>query len=562
MSGFLFAQDPLGSETVTVVKTYTPSVADAKKINQDPSQADSLNLEKKAVEYSIFSVPVASTFTPAKGRARTVQKSKALKVYDNYATLGFGNYSNVLAEFYSNLEISRSDNFGIFLKHNSSQGGIDGVVLDDKYYDTALNLSYNSRDRDMGWETELGVEHQLFNWYGINPSIVPLVEETEEIDPQQNYFSIYAGGELELYDSFFNKAKARIRHTGDSFSTSENHFNANGLFEISIAEELITTNITADIVNGTFDKAYPTGEAPDYTYLNFGVSPSLLILRDDLSINLGLAFYYSLDAENSDNNIYLYPKVTASYRLAGDYFTAYAGIEGDLEQNTYYKYVQKNPYVSPTLNVTPTDNEYDAYVGAKGKLNNSVSYNVRGSYASSFNKPFFMKNLYAAALGDEGYLHGNSFDVVYDDLKTLSFYGELNVEVNRDFRLGINAEFFSYDTTTEMHAWNLPDLKASLNADYQISDKWFMSSNLFYVGERKDVEGILQTLPEDTFNRSIVTLDSYFDVNAKIGYKFNDQLSVFAKGNNLLNNDYDRWSNFSVQGLQLMAGATYKFDFN
>jgi hypothetical protein len=296
----------------------------------------------------------------------------------------------------------------------------------------------------------------------------------------------------------------------------------------------------------------------DYTFMNFGINPSLLILREDLTINLGVAFFYSQDVENSDGNFYIYPKVTASYRLGGDYFTPYAGLEGGLQQNTYFKFIQENPYVSPSLEVKPTDNEYNAYVGAKGKLSNSISYNFKTGYESQFNKAMFKRNPQANDLLAENYAYGNSFEVVYDDVKTLSVAGELNVDVNRNFRLGINAEYFNYSTQDEVEAWNLPDFKASLNADYQINEKWYTGANLFYIGERFDQER-LASAGEPTM--STITLDSYFDVNAHLGYRFNDRLSVFAKGSNLLNNDYQRWTNFRVQGLQVLAGATYKFDF-
>ncbi len=561
MSGVLFAQkNPLGSETVTVVKPYTPSVGDANKIQEMPEKADSVTLQKKPVKYSIFSVPVASTFTPAKGRATNVERQRREKVYDNYATLGFGNYTRALAEFYSNLEVNRTDNFGIFLTHNSSQGGIDGVKLDDKYYDTELNLSYNSKNRDLGWKTEVGGEHKLFNWYGVPDGLND--EEIFSIDPQQNYFSVYAGGEIELYDSFFDHAKAKFTHTGDSYSSSENHFDANAVFEVNIADELITTNLTADLVNGSFDRSYLGGTAaPQYTFLNFGVNPSLLILRDDLTLNLGVSLFYSLDTENSNSKFYFYPQVTASYRLAGDYFIPYAGVEGKLKQNTYYNFIEQNPYVSPTLDVMPTDEEYNAYVGAKGKLSNAVSYNLKVGYESDVNKALFQHNPYAATVVNKDYTHGNSFGVVYDDMQTLSFSGELNVDVNRDFRLGINAEYFSYSMGVQREAWNLPNIKASLNADYQITEKWYTGGNIYFVGERKDMNAIVGLDTLDAQEPQLVTLDSYFDLNAHLGYRFNEQLSIFLKGNNLLNNDYEKWTNFQVQGIQVLAGATYKFDF-
>jgi outer membrane receptor protein involved in Fe transport len=95
--------------------------------------------------------------------------------------------------------------------------------------------------------------------------------------------------------------------------------------------------------------------------------------------------------------------------------------------------------------------------------------------------------------------------------------------------------------------------------DYQIDDKWYTGANLFYIGERKDQFFINDGITTTT--QSIVTLDSYFDVNAHVGYHINNQLSVFVKGNNLANEGYQRWQNFPVQSIQILGGITYKFDF-
>jgi hypothetical protein len=50
--------------------------------------------KKKLIQYNIFSFPVASTFTPAKGKAAGVDKIEKEKLYNNYATLGFRKLSN------------------------------------------------------------------------------------------------------------------------------------------------------------------------------------------------------------------------------------------------------------------------------------------------------------------------------------------------------------------------------------------------------------------------------------------------------------------------------------
>ena len=92
-----FAQEDenLGTEVVNIVKPYTPTISDAFKVKETPSLNDSIGTQKKEVTYNIFSVPVASTFTPAKGKATEVEKAKPMKLYDSYASLGFGNYTSI-----------------------------------------------------------------------------------------------------------------------------------------------------------------------------------------------------------------------------------------------------------------------------------------------------------------------------------------------------------------------------------------------------------------------------------------------------------------------------------
>ena len=558
-TGFSFAQD-LGSETVEVVKPYTPTVSDANKIRETPKISDSVNLEKRPVQYSIFSVPVASTFTPAKGRAATVERQRPPKVYDNYITLGFGTYTSALAELYSNIEVTRTDNFGIFLTHNSAQGGIDGVELDDSYYDTELNLNYSSRNRNLIWNTDFGVEHRLFNWYGVNPSLTD--EVRDQIDPQHNYYSVYAGGEINWEKSFFDRAEAKYRYFGDDFESTEHRFTFKPTLEIPIAGELFHTNLIFDYLQGDFSSYYPGEPATSYSFMNVGLASSLLVLRDDLTLNLGAAIYYSHDAENSDGGVYVYPQVTASYRAAGDYFIAYAGLEGELRQNSYYEFTKENPFLAPAMAITPTDQQYKAYVGAKGKLSSSIGYNTRLKYMVEDFKPLFLSNPYdvSQSADKEPYTYGNSFMVMYDKVNTISAFGELEFDVNRKLNMRVNGEYFVYDMDMQDEAWNLPNFKINLLADYQITEKWFAGANVFIVGERKDY-GTFTIIPGFPTDIDIETLDPYVDLNANLGYRFNDRLSIFAKGHNLLGDNYERWVDYPVLGLQVMAGATYKFDF-
>ena len=566
--GVIVAQetDNIGTETVTVVKPYSPTVSDAFKIKSAPDVNDSIALQKKSIDYNIFSVPVASTFTPAKGKASRVKKTPPPTLYNTYASLGLGNYNNALLDFYTSQELNRREDFlNVGLKHFSSRGDIDFTPLNTEFYNTDLDVSYQKKDREMNWGASLGLQHQLYNWYGVDDEGFDQVLIAGGIDETQNYFNAQATAHLELEDSYFKKGDILVRRFWDATDSGENRVVINSNVELPVTDQLLNIGLKVDFVNGSFENTSLNNTVNDaginYGEFQAGITPSLLVLQDDFTLNLGARFVYSLETENSDSNFFIYPAVTASYRLLEENVIAYGGVEGQLSQNSYYDFVAENPFVSPTLSIQPTDKQYDAYVGLKGQLTSNVGYNIKGSYTAENRKPLFLMNPQNLFRTDEAYTFGNSFQLFYDDIKTLGIFAELNVDVNRNFTLGINAEFNDYDTETDNPAWNLPSISGSLFMDYQINDQWFLGANLFYVGERDDLMAVAleNTTPAD-FPSTIVTLDGFFDVNAHVGYRFNEQLSIFVKASNLANNDYQRWANFRVQGFQALAGVSYKFD--
>lgn len=562
LTGFqkTFAQkkdDNIGTEVVNVVKPYTPTISDAFKVKETPTLDDEETLKKENIKYNIFSFPVASTFSPAKGKAANVDKSPEEKIFSNYLTLAAGNYGTANAELFITQNVSNTDYFGGMLRHISSQGGIKDVALDDKFMNTSLDLTYGSRTNKMNWNADLGYRHQIYNWYGIFPETLTDAE-IDGIDEQQTYHTLYVGGRLGL-GSVLKESSIKFSRFWDAYGSEENRFIAKPSLEFDVVEQKIKADFIVDYVSGSFDKNISGGAGYKYGFTNFGFQPSVKIKKDDLSVNAGVGFFYSAAQEGGESKFFIYPQVTGSYRVVGDLMIFYAGIEGSLKQNSFHDFTQENFFVSPTLIIAPTDQKYDVYVGLKGKLANSVSYNIRGSYLNEENKPLFKSNGYESLVDFEGYSYGNSFGVVYDKVRTLNFFGELKADFSKNVTFGVNGTFSSYSTDAESEAWNLPSLKVGANLDVTITEKWYAGTNLFFVGERKDFAHFASlSLPalDET-----VTLKSYFDLNVHVGYKHNERLTFFLKGNNLANQDYQRWLNYPVQGIQVLGGASYKFDF-
>lgn len=551
--------DNIGTEVVNVVKPYTPSISDAFKVKETPTLDDEETSRKENIQYNIFSFPVASTFAPAKGKAANVDKSAEEKIFSNYLTLAAGNFGTVNAELFVTENISNTDYFGGMLRHNSTQGGIDDVIVDDKMFNTSLDLTYGSRTNGMSWNADLGYKHQIYNWYGVTPLAFADPALTT-VDVQQNYNTLYVGGRLSAGE-ILKESSVKFTRFWDAFGSAENRFVAKPSLEFDIVEQKIKANFVLDYISGSFDQNFDKTASIKYGFTNVGFQPSIKINKNDLSMNLGVGFFYSAAQEEGESKFFIYPQVTASYKVVGDLMIFYAGAEGTLQQNSFSDFAQENFFVSPTLGVAPTDQKYDVYAGLKGKLASSVSYNIRGSYKNEEGKALFKSNLFNQSnQNTDGYTYGNSFEVVYDKVKTLSFFGELKADFSKNISFGINGTFSSFSTDAEAEAWNLPAIKLATTLDVNITPKWYAGTSLFFVGERKDIfrqATITLPFPPD----EEITLKSFFDLNAHVGYKFSERMTFFLKGNNLANQNYERWFNYPVQGLQIMGGASYKFDF-
>jgi hypothetical protein len=569
ISQFSFAQkkEQIGTETVNVVKPYVPAISDAFKAKEaTPSAEEEEMAKKEAVKYSIFSFPVASTFTPSKGKAEGVEREKQVHLFKNYASIGLGNYGRFIGELFVNEDLNTTDYVAGMLRHHSSQGGIKNVELNDKFYDTSIDLVYGSNQKEKAWNIDLGYKNQIYNWYGLPAGfgsiLTPEARATliDGINPQQAYNTITAGGKIEFSEGFLSKVTAKFNHFSDAFGSSENRFYAKPSLQFEVMDRIVKTNLIVDYVGGSFKKDYLNTNSLKYGFTNFGIEPVFVMQEDDWTLNIGAGLFYSLDLENKNSKFLVYPKINASYKVVDDLMILYAGAEGNLEQNSYQGFVGENPFLSPTLNIAPTDRQYDIFAGLKGKLTNTVSYNVKGSYAYERNRALFKGNEYDENTTENAdYAFGNSFQMVYDDMRTVRFYGEFKADFSDSVSFGIDGTFSSYTNDSQMEAWNLPSIKINSNLDFNITEKWFAGANVFYVGERKDLKVRIDRANQGT--QTPVALPAFFDANVQVGFKYSELLTFYLRTNNITNKAYEKWLDYPVQGFQAVIGANYKFDF-
>ena len=562
-------QDTVKTEVVNVITKYNPEIADAKKIQVNPTIKLLEKNERKKLEYTIFSAPVASTFVPKSGAIKGIDVGVKERIYKNYFAAGYGNYATPFFEIFLHHSTRFKNEFGFRAKYLASEDNIRNTLLNSNFSNFTIGTFYKQQGRYFDWKVALNSEKNQYNWYGL-PNLVFTEPTINGINEKQiyNYFNV--SGELNFKDSYIDYGKLDLSYFVDRYDSSEilAKFDTKLDFPLNfLGPKLndISIKTSIEFLKGTFKDAYDNFDAINYGTLTFLLNPEYKSSYNNFLFKAGLKFYASIDSENSSNNTFIIPELSLQSPVFKNYVNIYGGFTGGLHTNTYKNFTEENPYVSPTLFVTQTLEKSNLFVGLTGKIFNNLSYNIKASSKSEEDKPLFVRNASKSDGNNNvvngfsilGYEYGNSFYVYYDDVKTTALFTELEYDFSKRLTFKLQGVYNKYTMENALESWNLPSIEASLTSTYK-NNKWYATSNIFYVSERKDV--LYNNIYPSSLS-GIETINSFVDVNFNGGYHFNDKFSAFLKLNNLLNTQYQRFANFDTQGFQVLGGVTYKFDF-
>jgi hypothetical protein len=549
-------KDSVSTEVINVVTSYKPTISDAFKANETPSIEISKK-DKATIRYNIKSKPIKSVFKPYSGSYKKTPNIYSKPGYPDYLKVGYGNFGTPLVESF--LHKRKDAHEGqIFLYNRASNGGIKNNILNDNFLKTEISLNYKNHKNTQKWEVGAVYKRDLINWYGTPYKSISYQEDVlHSIDEKQTYNHFLLQGSIALNQEWIEKSEARIEKFTDRLNSSESRFYFSPTFSIPLNEQKIKTKVILDILHGEFVNDYSQTKSINYGYLNFGAEANYPITRDNLSISLGAKLIYNSDLENKKGRIFIYPDIHANVTILNELLYAYGEFTGEVIQNSYQSITRVNPYVSPTLDIKPTSNTFKILAGFKGKITSTIHYNLNASYAQEKDKLLFQsnKNLTDGTnLVSNGYEAGNSFYVLYDNMKTLSLYGNLSASINKNIETGISLSLYSYSMKNETESWNLPPYIATGFVTYAYG-KWNSKAEILSKGKRKDL------LKDYNNLETIKELNAYVDLNLSTHYKFNRRWSAFLELNNVLNSNYEMYSNFRVQGFQVLGGGVYHFDF-
>jgi hypothetical protein len=498
-------QEPIGTQEVLVVKSYTPSLSDAFKIKSVPKLSDSLtSLEKKLV-YELKKVPVISTFEPNKASPLRLQQRKSSTPYNTFFSGGFGNMSQLYFNVSSVIEMDRTQRFGINFYRDGFGTDLPNSLLKSSQNYSRFGLHHNLRNSYYNANSLLQFETSNTNYFG-------LYDRDFEVD--------FGGGKL--------KSELHLQGFHTAFETS--------YFERTIEEYTQS--------KGTLNLFWQHN-------------------RNDVKLKIGAGAAYLLGVENSSSSLLYYPQLEVVYRKTGNVLSPYLRAEGGVQFNTYKSLTLTNPYLAPTTLLTPTFNRYNASLGIRSQLASVLNFDLGFIYDQVENFNIFERLPFDKDHENQAYRFSNAYAARYVDTDLYGFKASLRIDLAKDNFVLFETRYRVFETNGNQELWNVPALEMNWESQFQWKDRlaFSLSGNLW--GDRKaafrpifidqDLNSTQTPLPEN--------IPLFISTTAHLTYKLTDQFDAFAKVKMNSQETHGRWAYYPEAQLLLLGGIVYKFDF-
>lgn len=532
------------NEEVTIIAPYIPSIQNASKFPFRPEISPGEQPQQEfEFEYLTKNIEVTTELDPIDPIKFSGQKTE--DIYNNYIKGGFGNYLTPYLDFLASTAPSEKYLAGARVSHLSSQGGIKGYA-DNAYSHNLISANGSAFLKPGTLSGTIGYKRDVVHYYGVPLDSFPELEiSDEEIRQRYQHFFFTAGfeGRNKSRERLSYKAGTEFHFYNDRYDTREIQFGLDaGIDKVFSVDEDFHHGLAFD-----FRMDYL-----GYKDTTFSKSPLIMEFRPMYRFGLGvydfqvgLSMFVNSDNSSSQSSLSVdvFPHLRADVVLIDDQLKAFAEVTGMRKINTFRSLTGINPFLTSTPLLIDTDEQIKIAGGLEGNAG-GLNFTAEASYAYNNDMVLFVN--------DTSLLLQNKFIALYDDVNVLNIKASIGYLKVRNLEARLLASFYKYIPKNEEKAWHLPSFEVGLYAGYVIREKFTIRGDFMILGKR-----YARTFEDTTIIP--VKLKSGLDLNLGFEYRITKQLSAFANVNNVLNQDYQRWYNYPVQGIQGMLGVTFSF---
>ena len=572
------------TKQVEVTKDYAPEIGEARKMEITPNMVDTITLRPE-IDYTITPRSFASTLGTHRFKPATVTYWEYKRQYPFYLKLGAGYPLNTVGDLYATA-------------HRADVGYVTGYV---NHYGQYQKLPYKSAfdgqtykdNRSMQMHNKFGVmggkyfgrytlagdlsyqmdtyhRYPLHNEYAYNEEdiIVPVLEyKRRKIDYDDVKLAVSFGDSFADYSHLNFKVYASADLFNDksqNFVVDDRYQQMNVFAGAALAREI--TKRSALSFNFDYEGYY--GLRSLKSYKNSILGATLLYRYRSgglIDMNLGVNVLYDknpADAKKQDR-WHAFPYLSLSLNINDrGAFVPYVEVDGELQNNSYYSLVKRNPYVS-ILGGT------DGFLSADSVVPNTELYNVRfgvsgHSASSKFAYRFYANMSFMKSAVYWYNINQIFFGVESADLYVWSLCGAVDYKPISQLLLSAQVKGSLYNNYSNVSV-ALPDVEASLQARY--------THKKFTLGLSADLYGATRWTCkqyDSLFHESITSADAQvgdfkapltIDLGLYADWHINKKCTVFAEGNNLLGDVMPtyRWAFYREMGASFTVGVKVQF---
>jgi hypothetical protein len=521
------AQDSTKRKTINITSVFKPALKNTAKLNFN-ADAPLIDTSRPDLKYNLPVQFLSLVYQPV-GLNPVALPADSLETWnnDNYIKVGAGNVHLPYVQAGLSFGDRKHSFFNVFAEGYSSRG--DLPFQENNRLAASVSGTIKTSNH-IEWDGGLGFRADDYYLYGFQPDTLKFVKS--QLQQQFLTFDGHIGFRNTVPTAFGLTYHPTVKITAFGENSSPRASEADLLVNVPVEKTInehfaIDLGFTADLTN------YTNGNIPTINNNLFLVSPAVIYHTDNL------AMHVEMTPSWDQGNFHLLPNFRADYTTDDKRFTFFASLDGYYDKGSFQRLAGINPWLwEPTSLQNTRVNEF--FGGFKGSLSPHISYMAKAGFSQSHNMPLFLNDS----------LDGKNFRVVYEErLDAFSVHGELTYLEGEDFNVTAALTLTNYKTNSQYRAWGMLPLEFTTTMRWQIMKDLWLKADLWAF------EGAYWRY----INKAVSSGNGGFDVNAGLEFRITKQLNLWLQMNNLFNDKYQRWNQYTVYGFNILGGVIFNF---
>lgn len=272
----------------------------------------------------------------------------------------------------------------------------------------------------------------------------------------------------------------------------------------------------------------------------FQFDPSLELNKNQYRLNIGVR------PTIANGDFTLYPKIELTKKLKDTNFVIDAGWNTSVINNQLIQLIGQNHWISAP-NSMPISSKENKYFNVQVTVSKRLNYGFNMALNDYRELPFFNQTKQMNNPIQEGL----KFDVLFEKRAiAIELLGNLRYQFSDKLLWKNNFKYIQFNLIREnTQAWGILPFEFNSQLNWVYNKKLQLdASGQFWTGSKTSA-GL----------GNAYQLNNTFVLNAGMQYTISDHWTFWGKGENLLDQQYQRWANYPSLGVQIVAGIQYKF---